>query len=145
MTKTEEVRPSFHPIAFVFSLIMVAALFFWVAFIPVFAVILGAIPYLIFGGPVLLWIVTHSRVTFWGCALGGLLAQTLFAISGALGLATGLTKGLIPNENALQFLALWGIPFSAAWCGTFALLYNSFLPETVPHEPQPTPEPDTIA
>jgi hypothetical protein len=149
MTKTEEVHPSIHPIAFVFSLIlapiMVAALFFWVALIPVFALILGAIPYLIFGGPVLLWMVTHTRITFLGCAFGGLFAQALFVISAAIGLKIGLATGLTPNENTLQFLALWGIPFSAAWCGTFAMLYNSFLPETVPHEPQTTPKPDTVA
>ncbi|CAN1545389.1 hypothetical protein MCELHM10_01940 [Paracoccaceae bacterium] len=137
MPKTKEVHPAFHPIAFVFSLIlapiMVAALFFWVAFIPVFAVMLGAIPYLVFGTPVMLWIATQSRATFWGCALGGLLAQALFVISAAIGLKTGVATSLLPNWNGLQFLALWGIPFSAAWCGAFAVLYNSFAtgPDTI--------------
>ena len=145
MTKTDETFPPLDLFAFVGALIlapiMVAALFFWVVFIPVFAVIFGAIPYLVFGGPVLLWIATHTRVTVWVCALGGLLAQGLFVLSMVAGLATYLSF----SDQDIEFLALWGIPFSAVWCGTFALLYNSFHPKTASRQPQPTPELDSIA
>lgn len=145
MTKTDEVLPALDVFAFVVALIlapiMVAALFFWVILVPVFALFFGAIPYLVFGSPVLLWIVTHTRVTFWGCALGGLLAQGLFVMSMVAGLATYLSI----HDRDIEFLGLWGIPFSAVWCGSFALLYNSFHPATVSREPRPTPEPDIIS
>ncbi len=149
MTEMNAVRPAFDPIAFFGALllapIVVAVLFFWVMLIPIYAVMFGTIPYLLFGGPVLLWITTHTRVTFWGCALGGLLAQAMFVISAAACLATGRATFLIPDEYFLRFLALWGIPFSAAWCGTFARLYHGFRPETVSGDGQSNPEPNTIS
>ena len=119
MSVRSETPPALAPIAFVFALILapivVAVLFFWLFLIPVFAVYFGAIPYLLFGTPVLLWMVTHTRITFWNCALGGLLAQMMFAWS----ISADFTPSRLLGEPA-EFFILWGIPFSVAWCGTFA-------------------------
>ena len=126
MTAELETRPLLDPVAFVGALLlaplMVAALFFWVILIPVAAVILGGLPYLIFGGPVFLWMVTRYPPDFGTFAIGGLAAHLLFVLCFALwGFAdTGR------DDDMLGFLALWGVPFSLGWGGTFGWLYASF-------------------
>lgn len=126
MSDENERLPLLDPVAFVLALvlspILIAVLFFWLALVPVAALFFGAIPYLVFGTPVLLWMVTHVRVSFDTFALGGLFAQALFVLS----LAIWHGADPYPQPLGLTFLALWGIPFSAVWCGNFALLYRRF-------------------
>ncbi len=57
MTSNKEILPTPDPVAFAGALLaplLVALLFFWAALIPVF---FGAVPNLVFGTPVLLWMV----------------------------------------------------------------------------------------
>jgi hypothetical protein len=97
----------------------VTALFFWLV-IPVFALFFGALPYLIFGTPLLMWMVTRFPMRAANFAIGGLAAQAVFV--GAFWVKAVLQ----PDELAgmLNFMALWGVPFAVAWFVTFALLYR---------------------
>jgi len=59
---TDKARRPLHDIdAAVFAIALIAApflvalLFFWVYFIPVFAILFGGLPWLLCGGPVLWW------------------------------------------------------------------------------------------
>lgn len=126
MTKTDEVFPTLDPIAFfgalVLAPILIALNFFWLLLIPVFALFFGTIPYLVFGTPVLLWMVTRYPLRFRTYAVAGLLAQAIFVFCFSFWESTRPSH----SPEMAQFLALWGIPFSAAWCGTFARLYARF-------------------
>lgn len=126
MTARQEILPTLDPIAFasalVLSPLMVAALTFWVLLIPVFAVVLGGVPYLVFGTPILLWMVTRFPLTFGTFALGGLLAHVLFILC----LAAWQAVRSDLNDEPLFFFGIWGLPFSAIWCACFAKLYRSF-------------------
>ncbi len=126
MSANTEARPLLDPIAFAGALVlaplMVAGLFFWVILIPVAAVILGGLPYLIFGGPVFLWMVTRYPPDFGTFAIGGLTAHLMFVACLAFWLLTDTDR----PDDMLGFLALWGVPFSLGWGGTFGWLYGSF-------------------
>jgi hypothetical protein len=126
MTERNENRPTLDPIAFVGALILapfvIAGMFFWLLLIPVVALLLGAVPYLVFGSPVLLWMVTRYPLKKKTFAVGGLLAHFLFVICAALWQQVG-DKG---SPEMLAIFALWGVPFAAAWCAAFAGLYRRF-------------------
>jgi hypothetical protein len=132
MPARTEMLPILDPIAFAGALILapplVAALTFWLLLIPIVAVGFGAVPYLVFGTPVFLWMVTRYPVTSGNFALGGLLAHALFALSFAL----WSQAQPYPNPEMVGFYALWGIPFSAAWGVAFAYLYRCFCRPLIP-------------
>lgn len=133
MSDATEPLPILDPIAFVGALILapllVAALFFWIILIPVAAVFFGALPYLIFGGPVFLWMVTRYPPDFGTFAVGGLLAHALFVICLA---AWQMNDSHSANE-LLGFMALWGLPFSLGWGGAFGMLYARFYRSPIRH------------
>ena len=126
MSANTEARPLLDPIAFAGALVLAplafAAMTFWVLFIPVAAIYFGAIPYLVFGGPVFLWMVTRYQPDFGTFAIGGLLAHSLFVISFALwsGVQTAI------HQDTIAFMGLWGIPFCLGWGGTFGWMYRAF-------------------
>lgn len=126
MTKIEEIFPTLDPIAFVGALILapllVAVLFFWLLLIPVVALAFGAVPYLLFATPVLAWMVTRYPVAQGLFAVGGLLAHFAFCIC----LAIWSNAQSVAQVEMTAFMALWGVPFSAAWCAAFASLYVRF-------------------
>ncbi|MGL4234649.1 hypothetical protein [Tabrizicola sp.] len=126
MTARQEILPTLDPIAFAGALLLapllVAALFFWVLLVPVFAVPFGAVPYLVFGTPVLLWIVTRYPLNLGTFAMGGFLAYVLFILCFAIWQFAQPDR----NREMLELYALFGIPFSAAWCAAFARIYRSF-------------------
>jgi hypothetical protein len=126
MTSDREILPTLDPIAFAGALVLaplvVALTFFWLLAIPIFAVFFGTVPYLIFGTPVLLWMVTRFPISADNFAIGGMLAQSLFA------LCLSAFANLRPHTAAdsMAFMVLWGIPFAIAWFMTFAWLYRRF-------------------
>jgi hypothetical protein len=126
MPVENEIHPVLDPIAFAGALVLapllIAALFFWIFLIPVAALFFGTIPYLVFATPVLLWMVTRYPVKKTLFSVGGLFAHFLFVICLVLWQQVG--ERVPPEMTA--FLALWGVPFAAAWCAAFAGLYRSF-------------------
>ncbi len=133
MSDTTERLPILDPIAYVGALILapllVAVLFFWIILIPVVAVFFGGLPYLIFGGPVFLWMVTRYPPDFGTFAIGGLLAHSLFVLTFAL---WQIADGNHASE-AVGFMALWGVPFSLGWGGAFSWLYAKFYRSPLRH------------
>lgn len=125
MSDTQETLPILDPIAFAVALILapitVTALTCWL-WIPIFALFYGALPYLAFGGPVFMWMVTRFPTRFVTFALGGLLGHALFV--GCFALWAAANPGR--DADMLGFYALWGIPFAMLWGGAFALFYRGF-------------------
>ena len=132
MTDHPEMKPFLDPIAFTVSLILapiVSTLIFCWTLVAIPAVLFGAIPYLVFGTPVLLFMVTRYPVTFFRFALGGLCAQGLFAmflITGAFFAPESGRGALGIDTHLASFMTLWGLPFAALWCGAFTWLYRKF-------------------
>jgi hypothetical protein len=126
MTASIETHPLLDPIAFAGALVLAplafAAMTFWFLFIPVVAIFFGAVPYLVFGTPVFLWMVTRYPTDFGTLAIGGLLSHALFILCFALwqNAQPASPRGL------LAIMALWGIPFAAGWGGSFAWMYQAF-------------------
>jgi hypothetical protein len=126
MTDKTKVLETLDPKAFVLALIgapiLVALLGFWLFLIPVFAMVLGGPVYLVFGTPVLLWMVTRFPLDIPDYALAGLLLQfvVLLSLSAILALIT-----LRESDEVLIFMgAMIGLIFAPLWTGTFALLYR---------------------
>lgn len=126
MTATTEARPLLDPIAFAAALVLapvaVTALTCWLLLVPVFALYFGALPYLAFGTPVFLWMVTRFPVRFGTFALSGLLAHAVFV--GCFALWAAANPGR--DADMLGFYALWGIPFAMVWGGAFAAIYQFY-------------------
>lgn len=101
-------------------------------FIPAVAVVVGAIPYLVFGTPVFLSMVKREPPAVGTYALGGVIAEILFGLCltfAVMLLALFDVKlGSFDLEPGGLFgVWLWGIPFSAIWGGAFGGLYRFFL------------------
>ena len=142
MTAKTDILPTLDPVAFALALVLapllVALMFFWLLLIPVLAVIFGAVPYLVFGTPALLWMVTRLRPSLGRFALGGLVVHGLF-------LACLAAWGLLLHDRAaldlFWFFALFGLPHAAAWFAAFAALYRGFWRPVLPPLPPLTPLP----
>lgn len=129
MSARIEFFDTLDPVAFALALILApiftGVLFFWALLIPVFAVAFGAVPYLIFGTPVLLWMVSRYPPEAKTFAVGGLLALAFFAL--CILVLSELNAPLLPREPGfIAFLICWGIPFSMGWFAAFAILYRRF-------------------
>jgi hypothetical protein len=126
MTAESEIHPLLDPIAFAGALVLAPLAFatvtFWMALVPIFAIYFGAVPYLVFGGPVFLWMVTRFPPHVGTFAIAGLLAHALFVLCLALWQMADDDR----LDHFLKFMALWGIPFSLGWGGTFAWMYRAF-------------------
>ncbi len=111
-------------LALFLSPLVVAGVFSWLVF-PVAALGFGAQPYLVFGTPVLFWMATRYPLGFRQFAVGGLVAHAIFCFFLIVWRQLDPTPAL--QERSFLFLALWGIPFSAIWSGTFAEFYRFFV------------------
>jgi len=133
MPDTTEPLPILDPIAFAGALVLaplvIAVMFFWVILIPVAAVFFGGLPYLIFGTPVFLWMVTRYPPDFGTFAVGGLVAHAIFVLCLALWQPADPFQG----GEMLSFMSLWGLPFSLAWGGAFDWLYRKFYRSPLRH------------
>ncbi|MGL4322221.1 MAG: hypothetical protein ACRCS3_15290 [Paracoccaceae bacterium] len=132
MSETTEIQP-LHIGAFTAAMIggplLVTACTFWAMFIPVAALVVGGIPYLVIGTPMALWMaltgpINGARGATWG-------GQTiLFLMAGAiLGDAIFTTTADVP-----AILAVGGISalFAMLWAGTTGWLYRRL---TIPQHP----------
>lgn len=118
--------PALDPVAFVAALILAPLLFtvltFWVVLIPVGALIVGGLPYLILGAPILL-----AMLFFGPCTADRMTRAAIITI--AIPFAPSLLANLfLGGEGALAIfgLGLACMIFAAGWAATFASLYNRF-------------------
>ncbi len=113
------------PVAFFIALVGGPLLFtlatFWVLFVPVVALSLGALPYLIVGTPVLLFHLGRNPAKPAKLALLALF--TIICLLGCLCLAAALTQ-----ESAMLgtpfFILISGTIFAPAWAATFGWVYG---------------------
>jgi hypothetical protein len=143
MTDDKEVNTVFDMLSFVLALIcgpivgsaavaLILVPLFGVAgepvvglFIPFVAVVVGALPYLVFGTPVFLSMVKREPPDVLTYALGGVIADVLFGLCTIFAVMLLAFFDIVPG--GLFFIWLFGIPFSAAWGGAFGGLYRFFL------------------
>lgn len=115
--------------ALILAPIVVAVLLFWLYFIPVVAVVLGGIPYLLFGGPVYWHLIKNGESRISQYVMYGLLANFAFVVVGVIGVAAfQMFSGNASNlYDALSiFLLLYagfGSVHAAVWSFAFASLY----------------------
>ena len=122
-------RYTINPTAFVGALILapllVTGLTFWTV-IGLFALFLGAIPYLVIGTPVLLWAVGRVEPGFADYAglgfLGNLAGWMICFV--VLAPAQGVEEARFFTTVLFGF----GLIFAPLYAGTFGALYRSFHP-----------------
>jgi len=122
------------PAAFFLALIGGPILFtllsFWMFFIPVAALLLGGLPYLIFGTPVLLFYL--SRHPAKPLALAALALLTLFGLSICLSVTAMITNDDNTADMALIVL-IFGTLFAPSWAVCFGVLYNKLCRDFFTH------------
>jgi hypothetical protein len=125
MSESTEIPP-LDPVAFVAALILAPVLFtaltFWIVLIPVGALIVGGMPYLILGTPVLL-----AMLLYGPCTTERMTKAAAFTI--AVPFAPALLSTLLFAREGV--LAVFGtglacVIFATGWASTFAWLYNRF-------------------
>jgi hypothetical protein len=125
MSETTE-TPPLDPVAFVAALILAPLLFtlltFWVVLIPVAALFIGGLPYLILGTPVLLMMLLQGPCTMGRMALAGMFT---IAITFALAVMGNIALGSKDLSEVIG-LGLCSMIFAPLWAATFAKLYNRF-------------------
>jgi hypothetical protein len=125
MSEKSEIPP-LDPVAFVAALILAPLLFtaltFWAVLIPVGALIVGGLPYLVLGAPILLVMLFHGR-----CEVERMARAAIFTITVPFA-PIMVGSLLLGGDGALALFAL-GVAcmtFAAGWAATFASLYNRF-------------------
>ena len=120
-------RYSIDPVAFFAALfaapILVAVAGFWLFFVPVGALLVGYVPYLIIGMPVLMVLLAQSEGT------APVIAKTaFFTMAAVLGVALAVVA-LNAHDPWREVSRLLGmcmlcLVFASIWGGTFGVLYN---------------------
>ena len=115
------------PVAFFAALVLapllVALLGFWLL-IPVFAVVLGGLPYLLAGGPLLANGLRYNEPSFYAFAGIGLLAN--MATPFLVFLFYMVNSQPVDALNAAVIYFAFGLIFAPLWSGVFAVLYRKF-------------------
>ena len=128
-------RHRIDPAAFFAALILapllIALLGFWIVLIPVFAVVLGGLPYLIVGGPLLANGLRHNEPSFYAFAGIGLLANMATPV--LVFLFYMVNNQPVDALNAAVIYFAFGLIFAPLWCGVFAVLYRKFRHEFYSH------------
>jgi hypothetical protein len=118
--------PPLDPVAFFAALIAAPLLFtaltFWVVLIPVAALFVGGLPYLILGTPVLLVMLLRGPCTTDRMANAAIVTTTILSAPMLLGGLFLGGEGLLPMFG----ISLACMVFAAGWAATFASLYNRF-------------------
>ena len=108
--------------------ILVALLFFWAFLIPVFAVLFGYLPWLIFGGPAL-WLTAYRLgPSPWMIATGfvaNALGTPVFCLLLDAASHGGTPFGSVSTD--VRFMTSWGAGFSLAWSMAFWIMYRSMI------------------
>ncbi len=122
------------PVAFftaiVLAPLLVALLGFWLL-IPVFAVVLGGLPYLLAGGPLLANGLRYNEPSFYAFAGIGLLAN--MATPFLVFLFYMVNSQPVDALNAAVIYFAFGLIFAPLWCGVFAILYRHLRREFYSH------------
>ena len=106
--------------ALILAPLLVAALTFWIFFIPVAAVFFGGPVYLIIGTPLLLWYLRHNDSDPVDLSW---LAFKVIALGLFLGLALGAATSNEDIYGVTLFLCGFGMIFGPAWAYAFGKLY----------------------
>jgi hypothetical protein len=123
MSEKTEIPP-LNPVAFGIAMIggplLLTLCTFWMAFIPVYAVVFGGIPYLVIGTPMALWMALTGPVTVpraAGWAVATIVALTVLGAIGALAINA--------KEDAVAMLIFGAIcmPFGAGWAAISGWIY----------------------
>lgn len=113
------------PVAFFAALFGGPILFtlatFWIAFVPVFALAIGGLPYLLIGTPVLL--IYLSRRPVQPRALAGLALATVVLL-GLLAHLAALIAGREAQAFSIGLITLFGAIFAPCWAASFGWLYT---------------------
>jgi hypothetical protein len=132
MSETTEIQP-LHVGAFAAAMVggplIVTLCSFWILLIPVFALVIGGIPYIVIGTPMALWMALTGPVTFErGARWGGL--TILFITAGAILLAviTAQTEAV----SAILIVGCVSTLFAMLWAGTTGGIYRAM---TKPRNP----------
>ena len=107
---------------------------FWIAYIPVYALMLGGPVYAIVGLPVALIHLRHNPGTT--SAMMNLAIKSLLIISAPLALIS-LAAGGLTGLGALVMILAVSILFALGWAGCAAAIYNRLRSDQslVPHSP----------
>ena len=112
------------PVAFFGALILapllVTALTFWVAYIPVAALIFGAPFYLALGTPVLMWHLARNAPN--ATDIAGLAMATVAIAAGCL-TVLAILAGQTETVHVILAGSIFGLIFAPVWGGTFGWLY----------------------
>jgi hypothetical protein len=121
-TEIQPLRIGAFAVAMIGGPLLVTACTFWYMFIPVIALFVGGIPYLVIGTPMALWMALTGPVTgARGAVWGGL--TILFLMAGAILAAVFLQKTV-----DIPAILTWGgfsALFAMLWAGTTGWLYNA--------------------
>ena len=116
--------------AFFFALIIapisVAVLGCWIFLVPVIALIIGGLPYLFIGGPVMAVFLRYRKPSIGAFALLGLIANFATYVLARVIIGAGY---MTEYSLKVDFVFMWGMVFAPIWAGTFAYIYrNSAIP-----------------
>ena len=92
-----------------------------VLYIPVIALMLGAIPYLVFGTPTFIYAIRR------GIGLGGAGFMANVMAAPVIFLGTAITNNVGGAGAFTMFMLMFGTIFAPAWGATFGWLYRKFI------------------
>ena len=113
--------PAFFGALFLAPILVTALTFFLV--VPMFALIMGGLPYLILGTPILLWRLSQVPCTPSDCAVAAVSANTAASVLALLYCLSVQDDNL---AGVVTLYMLFGTIFAPVWGATFGYLYNSF-------------------
>ncbi len=106
--------------ALIIAPISVAVLGFWILLIPVMALIIGGLPYLVIGGPIMAIFLQYQKPTIAGFALLGAAGNIAAYAVARMALSAGY---ITTYASQIDFVFKWGMIFSPIWTGVFAYIY----------------------
>ena len=119
--------------AFFFALIIapisVAVLGCWILLMPVIALIIGGLPYLFIGGPVMAVFLRYRKPSIGAFALLGVITNFATHVLARVLIGAGY---MTEYSLRVDFVFMWGMVFAPIWAGTFAYIYcKSAIPSKI--------------
>ncbi|MEL6960152.1 MAG: hypothetical protein AAGL89_14495 [Pseudomonadota bacterium] len=119
--KRYAIDPTAFAVAVVGAPLLVTAMTFWIAFVPVIALVLGGPVYLAFAVPVLMWDMQRREPNAWRYVCLGFFASAAFAAF--LALVHALTHQQ-QYETYAYIYGVFGAAFGPLWAAPVASLYR---------------------
>ncbi len=101
---------------------LIAVVFCFVFLIPVVAVVLGAVPYLLLGTPTYLWLLSRGEARKWAFAAAGLILNLI----GSVMITVSSAVGFYDSAETFQLYIIMGSIFAPLWSATFVWLYSKY-------------------